>query len=460
MGCRKITMQSLRMDSPSRTYKPLALSPDPEDELLHRANSCPALVTRRLRELVPLLETVDCVVEEIGPERTVLSLPLLGSAMNQNGTHQAAVFYLVADYAVGVGMFGVLPGCYVTGVHDRCDGTPVQYWLKRGEVKHLAPGTGTLRAEVRITPAGAQGIRNQLHQKGRAEYTGVVSMTQGGKLVAEATHTMGIYVDVPRAAGSRISLFQVQNMKTSALMISGLRDDPISRLVAGDQGRAMANRMAVTTPQLPSLVRARTVDLKRLLDCHGAAFSQVLVLGVGLDPKPCQYSSARQKWFGLDLRDMLQEREARFAAAGAQAANFIPVVGDLVSDSWTTSVLRAGFDPLVATLMVAEGISMYFPRNVLAEVFDRLRLLTSSGDSRLWLDHVSSSLFDMELFEVRSFLSSMTRLGEPFTTGFDDPASVSPSSWALAETTSAAATTGIPEAVHAEYRFSVLKPLG
>src|SRR4051794_31630079 len=104
------------MTAGDRVMKPLAPVPSPEDWALHRRNCSPQMVTRRLRELVPLLDVVDCVVIEVHPDRTVLELPLRESAMNQNGTHQAAVFYLVADYALGVAMFGVLPGCYVTGV--------------------------------------------------------------------------------------------------------------------------------------------------------------------------------------------------------------------------------------------------------------------------------------------------------------------------------------------------------
>src|SRR5207237_1364148 len=135
--------------------------------------------------------------------RTVLSLPLVASAMNQNGTHQAAVFYLIADYTIGVGMFGVLPGCYVTGIHDRCKALPVQYWLKRGSVHHLAPGTGKMKAEIRITPGDAEKLRRRLIEKGRGEYTGTVKIYEEGKVVAEATHAMGIYADVPREAGVR-----------------------------------------------------------------------------------------------------------------------------------------------------------------------------------------------------------------------------------------------------------------
>ncbi|MEY4530422.1 MAG: hypothetical protein RLZZ156_1143 [Deinococcota bacterium] len=439
-------------------YKPLALVPDEDDLALHTSNCSPEQATRRLRELVPLLETVDCTVEEIGAERTVLTLPLLASAMNQNGTHQAAVFYLVADYTLGIGMFGVLPGCYVTGIHDRCDALPVQYWLKRGEVKHLAPGTGKLRAETRISSEDAEKLRRQLFDKGRGEYTGTVFISQDGRVVAEATHTMGIYADVPRMAGVRANLFQVQNMKTSALMISGLREDPISQLVAGDQGRAIANRMSVATPQLPSLVLARTLDLERHLERDGGSFAQVLVLGVGFDPKPLRFSSERQQWFGLDLRDMQKERESRFATMGVQAANFVPVVGDILSDTWDAAILEAGFRPDAPTLIIAEGISMYFPREVLAEMFTKLRKLIGSPDSKFWLDHVSSGLFELDLFEVRSFLASMARLGEPFVTGFDDPTMIAPNTWVLAETTIAASTVGMSEPVHAGYCFSVLKP--
>jgi O-methyltransferase involved in polyketide biosynthesis len=439
-------------------YKPLSMVPDDHDLELHKRNCCPEAVTRRLRELVPLLQAVGCVAEEMGPERTVLSLPLLESAMNQNGTHQAAVFYLIADYTLGVGMFGVLPGCYVTGVHDRCEALPLQYWLKRGSVSHLAPGTGKMRAEVSIPPEEAEKLRRQLIEKGRGEYSGTVRIYQESTLIAEAHHTMGLYADIPRAAGTRTNIFQIQNLRISAVMIAGLREDPLSKLVAGDQGRAIASRMSVATPQLPSLVRARTVDLERHIGGEGHRYAQVLVLGVGLDPKPVRFSSSTQRWFGLDLRDMLREREQRFGEAGAHAQDFVPVVGDMLSDTWDPALLNAGFNPEVPTFFIAEGISMYFPRDVLARLFNRLRDLTTSQNSRLWLDHVTSSVFDFDVFEVRSFLSSMTRLGEPFITGFDNPATIAPDAWVLAETTSAAAAIGVSDTIHGEYRFSVLKP--
>jgi acyl-coenzyme A thioesterase PaaI-like protein len=439
-------------------HKPLSIEPDEEDITLHRANCAASLATSRLRELVPLLSFLDCVVEEVGPERTVLSMPLLSSSMNQNGTHQGSVFYLIADYALGVGMFGVLPGAYVTGVHDRCHALPVQYWLKRGTVTHFAPGTGPLRAEVRIAPEDALRLRLQLIEKGRGEISATVKITQEGLLVAEAHHTMGIYADVPRQPGLRANLFQVQNVKLSALMIAGLRGDALSQVVARDQGRAIANRMALAAPQLPSLVRARGLHVEKYLQRHGAAFEQVLVVGVGLDPKPVQLSNSTQRWFGLDLHDMLRERESRFARVDAKASNFVPVVGDIRLEKWDGALQEAGFSPALATFVIVEGMSMYFHRDQLARLFDKVRALTNSPASRLWLDHVTPALFDLEIFEVKAFLASMSRLGEPFVLGFDDPAAVAPDSWTWDESASASDVLGESDPVHDGYRFSILKP--
>jgi hypothetical protein len=52
----------------------------------------------------------------------------------------------------------------------------------------------------------------------------------------------------------------------------------------------------------------------------------------------------------------------------------------------------------------------------------------------------------------------MARLGEPFITGFVDPATLTPDLWALAETTSASSVLGVSDTIHGEYRFSLLKP--
>src|SRR5579872_1907812 len=253
------------LGSPS-ICKPLLPIPDAEDLANHSHLCDPELVTQRLGELVPLLKFIGFRVEQMTPGKTVLTVPLLETAMNQNGTHQAAVFYLIADYTLGVGMFATLPGCYTVGVHDRCHALPVQFWLKGARVEHHAPGTGLIRSEVTITPAQAATMRAQLIAKGRCELKGTVNIYQGDQLIAVTEHEMGLYADLPRVTGKRASLTQMERAKTSALMIAGLRGDPISTAFAEDQGVAIARRMCRASPQLPTMVSARTLHLEKYLE--------------------------------------------------------------------------------------------------------------------------------------------------------------------------------------------------
>jgi methyltransferase (TIGR00027 family) len=445
-------------DSPF--FKPLREIPDNDDLELHRRLCCTELVTKRLGELVPLLKFVGFRIEQMAPERTALSVPLLESAMNQNGTHQAAVFYLLADYTLGIGMFAVLPGCYTIGVHDRCRGLPVQFWLKSGSVEHRAPATGTMRAEVSIPPDIAQALRAQLIAKGRCEFRYPVNFYQDEQLVAVAQHEMGLFADAPCTAGAKATLVQRSRLKTSALMIAGLRGDAVSTALAQDQGVAIARRMTRASPQLPALVAARDRHLRAYLSTDGKVHSQVLVLGAGLDSKPIDFATSSQRWFLCDLADMLRERETRLAKLGRGNHHSVQVPVDLRSDGWPKKIISAGFDPSMSSLVILEGVSMYLERRDLNHALRNIHGLCAHPGSRLWLDHVTQRLLAMDSAEVTSFLSSMARLGEPFVTGFSDLGRFVDAEglpWSAVQSSSASEVLGTDEAVAREYRFALMR---
>jgi O-methyltransferase involved in polyketide biosynthesis len=155
---------------------------------------------------------------------------------------------------------------------------------------------------------------------------------------------------------------------------------------------------------------------------------------------------------------MLRERASRFNGIDATATNFVPVVGDIRLEKWDSALEQAGFNPDLPTFVIMEGMSMYFSGDQLERLFSKIRALTTSPTSRLWLDHVTPEAFELDLFEVKAFLSSMSRLGEPFVSGFADPSAVAPGSWTLEESASAADVMDVREPVHAEYRFSILRP--
>jgi O-methyltransferase involved in polyketide biosynthesis len=438
--------------------KPLSLIPDQEDIDLHLKNSCPVLITHRLRQLVPLLDFVDCVVSEVHAQRTVLTLPLLESAMNQNGTHQASIFYLVADYALGVGMFAALPGVYVTGVHDCCNALPVQYWLKQGFVKHLAPGTGKLTAEVHINSQEAFYLRTQLIANGRCEYSGSVLFYQNGNQIAEVKHTMGLYANLPRSEGVKANIFQLQNLKTASLMYAGLRDDSISKQIALGQGEAIAKRVKRAVPRLEALVKARTLHVERYLQDKGSHFGQVVVFGAGFDPKPVQYANSNQRWFGIDLRDMLKERDQQFNRINIKEEHFTPVIGDIRCSTWDYALKKAGFSVYIPTLVIIEGLLMHIGQNEFVTILRKFHELNALAVNRIWCDHFSTGMFKSPDEDIKDFISSMSRLTEPLAGGFDDLQTFMPDAWITAENASAEDVLGIADPVYRAYRFSILKP--
>ncbi|MEX1020422.1 MAG: class I SAM-dependent methyltransferase [Litorilinea sp.] len=426
---------------------------------LHARNSCPALLTQRIHEILPMLKFVNCQVESIATDETILILPFEESSLNQNGTQHTASFYLLADCALAVAIFGALPGVYVTGIHDRCRAMPIQIWTKQGTVDHLAPATGAIQAIVNIPPADAQALRAQLLKKGRADISATIRMFHGADLVATADFTLGVYADMPRPAGKRPNLFQGQNMKQSALMMAGLRADPLSQRVAQEQGRAIATRMATATPQLPALIQARTSHLEEYLNNDESHYQQVVVLGVGLDTRPLQFAGPDQHWYGIDLVPMIKARESTFCELELASAHVTLVEGDIQTTDWLNRLDAAGYRAHASTLFIIEGLSMYLEKEDLEELLAKLGRATTHKASRVWLDHVTPALFHLELPEVQTFLASMSRLGEPFILGFNDGDAIGHPQWQQASTTSAAEILDLAEPVHAEYRFSILKPV-
>lgn len=438
-------------------YKMLQIVPDEEDLSWHEHNCCPELITQRMHDLIPLLRYTSCTVEYVGRDRAVVSVPFSDSAINQNGTQQAAIFYLLSDCTLAAGILGALPGVYISGIHDRCPALPIQFWTKQGNIQHLSPGTGTIQAVVEISPEHASTMRHVLMQKGRTECHEIVHIYQKEKLIATGEFVIGIYADMPRAPGTRVGLLQAQNIKLSALLIAGLRSDPLSQSLAQEQGRAIAYRMSLSTPQLPALVQARSSHLEHHLHKEGATYRQVVVMGVGLDTKPLRFASKEQHWFGIDLPVLLREREKLLSEIGVQTDCFTTIEADIRTEEWMSVLRTAGYHEQLPTLFILEGVSMYFAEIDLRQILERIGAITSNRSSVIWMDHITPSVLCLDLPEIKSFLSSMTRLGEPFVLGFADANSIALPYWKVRSTTSSANVLNDYDAVFEEYRFSILE---
>ena len=272
-------------------------------------------------------------------------------------------------------------------------------------MQHLAQGTGEIQAVVQIASEKREALRHALAGKGRGECSEKVQIYQGEQLVATAEITIGMYADLPRAPGARANVLQAQNLKLSALLIAGLRADPISQMIAQEQGRAIAHRMTATMPQLPSLVQARTSHIESYL-CHaGKDQAQVVVLGIGLDTKAFRFAHPGQQWYGLDLPSMVKERGRVLEHAGIHSGNLKLVDADVCTDKWMERLRAGGYDESLSTLFVLEGLSMYLSLDDLHLLLRQIRSANTHAMTRIWLDHVSATLYTSHLVEVRGSYS-------------------------------------------------------
>lgn len=441
-------------------YSPLSPLPSAHDYQITSYNRAPSHLTSRLRELVPLLNILDFKLESVTDNETVGTVPLLASTMNQNGTHQASVFYIMADYVSGTAVYAACAGTYMVGLHDRVKGQPIQMWLKSNAVQHLKPGTGSLRGKAFISDAEILEMRNRLLLKGRCEIPMNVDIYQGNDLVATAQPVIGVYIDNPRFQDKAPDFFQRENSKLSAKMIAGIRTDADSQAVAGEQGRALALRFAEVTPQLPHMIEARGLHLKQHLTDHGDRYAQVVVLGLGLDTIPLHHAQPGQQWYGLDLRQTLQVRKEQFQSVGGDAPTLKLVTADLRLHKWPQALLDAGYDPACSTLFIMEGFTPYLHAPELERLLSAIHELCQHPKSQLWFDHVTPELFRMEHPEVQGFFSAISRLGEPFVTGFKDVQALS-DQWQMTEQCTAADMLNgrvISHPVYAEHLISLVAP--
>jgi O-methyltransferase involved in polyketide biosynthesis len=121
----------------------------------------------------------------------------------------------------------------------------------------------------------------------------------------------------------------------------------------------------------------------------------------------------------------------RLAKIGREGWCSIAVAGDLRLDGWPQKIVEAGFDLAKSSPVALEGVSMYLADDELRGTLKNIRGLCTHPGSRLWIDHVTKELLGMDLPEVRAFLASMARLGEPFVTGFADPTHFVGQGWRL-----------------------------
>lgn len=406
----------------------------------------PELLTRLLRKAVPVLDHVSWKVTEVDQGFTETLLPLSSRSTNQHGTHQAALIALSADYTGGIALATLLTGVPFAGIHPCRDDDSASLWLADMSVRFKAPSTGHLVGKCRISEDLKTKIPKRYFSGKKVFVTLPIEFSSNGEIVAEAEMKYFAQPSIqlrPSANNAHLSPIFKTKLKSSARMIAGVRaqrpnhtmiryDCAHTQLAAAEQGHLLANRLRDALPQLTDMVHARTQhgdDTLRAIP----GLQQVVLLGAGLDMRPYRFFKDNEQisWFEIDLPAMLEERQRVVSQLPNPApVKRRPIALDLTSDELESSLRNhPDFDPMVPTLFIFEGCTMYFGGQENRSILRQCKSLMENPSSRIWFDIVAESVVQgtTTFPEVQAFLDGMDDLGEQFIFGHNDPQSLAAS---------------------------------
>jgi methyltransferase (TIGR00027 family) len=242
----------------------------------------------------------------------------------------------------------------------------------------------------------------------------------------------------PTRPAQRPSILFQHSTRASARLIAGLRaleqheatplfHDPYSATVAGAHGHLLAQEFCQVLPELQDMVSARTRDIDDLVcDALRRSIRQFVFVGVGLDCRPFRLLGDQPDAtvYELDLPGMLEHREAALELCGRLpqvTRRHVPI--DLEYQDVQTAICEAGFDERQPAVFVFEGASMYFSACTNRRILGSIARCMNDDNSELWFDAVAERVVSHTsgFPQVEAFVRAISRIGEPFVFGLDDP---------------------------------------
>jgi len=192
-----------------------------------------------------------------------------------------------------------------------------------------------------------------------------------------------------------------------------LFNDPWAAELAGSQGFEMLAAAEAGGQQSGFLpVRTRFFDDVLAAACKPAG--QVVLLGAGLDTRAWRLPlPAGTTVYELDYSEVLTAKVAVLREADVATARRA-VAADLRAD-WVQPLLAAGFDPMTATVWIAEGVLFYLTSSQVDDMLAGAATL-SARDSVLAADTCGTGL--LRLPAMRALVEHRARSGAalPFCT--------------------------------------------
>lgn len=202
-----------------------------------------------------------------------------------------------------------------------------------------------------------------------------------------------------------------------------LFSDPLAEKLAGDIGRAWISRMRGNGRfENPAVaIRTRFFDdsvAEVLDDARGPR--QVVALAAGMDTRPYRLALPNQvTWYDVDRPVVVSEKEQLLsdAHAGRPFCERRAVGADLAAD-WRPLLESSGFDPLLPTLWIIEGLLMYFDEESVKELLNTVTD-SSAPASTIVCDSIGLQFLRSPM--TRSWLAELESVGAPWRSGTDNP---------------------------------------
>jgi methyltransferase (TIGR00027 family) len=149
-------------------------------------------------------------------------------------------------------------------------------------------------------------------------------------------------------------------------------DDALSRDVADG---LVPRRM-----RMYEYLRARTAFFDRVVvDALGNGITQVVTGGAGYDGRAFRYARPGVRWFEVDHPATQDDKRARVARLGLDAAHVAFIPADFTADPVGGPLRDAGLDPARRALFLFEGVAVYLDRPVIERVLAEFREVTAAG---------------------------------------------------------------------------------
>ena len=196
---------------------------------------------------------------------------------------------------------------------------------------------------------------------------------------------------------------KVTSVSSTAIMMAAVRAcetlredrlfvDPFAAKLAGDEAVGLAAPVVKgDEEQGRPYGQVRTRFLDDFLSAHAEDYSQVVLLGAGLDARAYRLELPKDlKFFEIDQPNIIDYKN-EVLASDMPTCDRRVIAANLGEEAWVDLLLEAGFVPEEPSLWILEGFIYYLHEEQAVSLMEKINGLSAAG-SRLGCDLINTTI--------------------------------------------------------------------